>query len=399
MHCPGSIALTRDAVRESSSYADEGTAAHELAQRALTYDKHAVFFLGEQIQVGNNIFTVSHDMAEAVQVYLTEVRQRVGKDGTLLIEQRLSFSESIGVPGQFGTGDAIIVSGDGKVVHVVDLKYGRGVRVEAERNEQLLTYGVAALETFDTILSDVETVKLVVAQPRLDHIDEWEVPVATVREHADRLRLAAQAALEGCAVYEATGQVPGELLRPGEHACRFCPAKATCPALRAAVSEAVYSDFKALDAPEALSVIGEPPTPPAAKLGALYGVLDLIEDWCRGVRAEVERQVAAGMTVIGLDGEPMKLIEGRKGARKWADAAAAEAALAGLLPPEKVYKPRELVTPAVAQKALGKANWPNFEHLVVQTDGRPKVALGSDPSPPYRGSASASEFAELGDAE
>lgn len=403
MTCPGSIALTRDAARESNAYADEGTAAHELAQRALTYGKHAVFFVGEQIQVGERIFVVDHNMAEHVQTYLDEVRRRVGK-GTLMIEQRVSFSDAIGVPSQFGTADAVILSGDGKLVQVIDLKYGQGVRVEAVENEQLLTYAAAVLETFDVVMGEVEEVEVVVVQPRLDHIDPWYCPVERVREHVAAMRRAAQAALEGCDVFDATGEVPAELLRPAEDACRFCRAKVDCPALRRKVSEAVFDDFKALDDPEPLTVAGAPEIPRLSRLGLTYGLLDMIEDWCRSVRGEVERMVMGGMTVIGPDGQPMKVVEGRRGARKWADEGQAEATLAGILPPDKLYEPRKIITPAVAAKALGKgplkAQWAELEPLLVtQAPGKPKVTVGSDPAPAYNSAACASEFKDLGEVE
>lgn len=395
MVCPGSVALTRDILATSSAYADEGTAAHILASRALTYSRPAAFFAGEQIQVGQTVYIVDNDMAGHVQMYLDEVNARIGK-GTLMIEQRVGFSEAIGVDDQFGTSDAIILSEDCKTAEIGDLKYGQGVKVIAKENEQLMTYAVAVLETFDTIMGDVEKVELFVVQPRLDHIDSWTCTVEQLREHARKMRLAAQAALEGCAVLDATGEVPAILFRPEDEACRFCLAKVDCKALREKVSKAVYDDFKALDAPEALSVMGEPSVPAADRLGATFGVLELIEGWCRAVRAEVERMVLAGMTVIGPDDKPMKVIEGKRGNRAWVDERKAEGLLAGLLPADKVYKPREVITPSAADKLLNKAatreQWKNVETLITQARGKPKVALGSDPAPAYHAEADASEF-------
>ena len=393
MACPGSIALSAGVESKGSVYADEGSAAHELAQRALTYRKPAAFWIGEEIQIGLRVFAVDVEMAEYVQAYVDDVLARV-KDGTLLVEQRVEFSRAIGVDEQFGTADAIILSSDGAHVTIEDLKYGQGNRVDAEENPQLMTYAAAVLETFDAIMEGVESVTMVVSQPRLDHVSEWECPIGRIREHVESMRLAAQAALEGCEVMDLTGSVPDELLRPSDKACQWCPVKATCPKLRATVSALVYDDFAALEAPEAIMVMGDPPVPKQAKLGALYGVLDLIEGWCRAVRGEVERQVMAGITIIGPDGEPMKVIEGRKGRREWIDAKAAEALLAGFLPPEKLYKPAELVTPAVAEKLLKKQK-DVIADLVKQADGKPKVTLGSDPAPPYNGAADVSEFGNV----
>jgi hypothetical protein len=398
MTCPGSVALSRDIPNTSSEYAAEGTAAHTLASRALTYDKPAEFFAGETFEVEGWVFTADEEMCEAVQIYLDEVNARVGK-GTLMFEQKIGFSNAIGVPDQFGTSDAIILSEDCKSAQIGDLKYGMGVRVVAEENEQLMTYAVGVLETYAVVMDQVETVELFIVQPRLDHIDSWTCTVERLTEHAKRLRLAAAAALEGCEMMDADGVVPTALFKPSEDACQFCPAKVDCKALREKVSNEIYGDFQALDDPTSLAVLGEPSLPRLDRLGAAYGVLDLIEGWCRSVRAEVERMVMAGMTVVGPDGTAMKVVEGKKGNRAWTDAEKARALLAGILPPEKYLKPQEIITPSVADKLLNKAKtleqWKLFGDLISQAQGKPKVTLGSDPAPSYHADAGAHEFEVL----
>jgi hypothetical protein len=326
------------------------------------------------------------------------VNSRVGK-GMLLFEQKIQFTESIGVPGQFGTSDAIILSEDCKRAQIGDLKYGMGVRVYVEENKQLMTYAVGVLETFDSIMADVEEIDLFIVQPRLGHIDSWTVSVARLREHAAEMRLAAGAALEGCQALEETGVIPPELFKPSEDACFFCPAKATCDALRQHVSALVYDDFETLDDPPSLEVIGAPAVPAGDKLGQLYGYLELIEDWCRGVRAEVERMVFAGMRVVGPDGQPMKLVEGKRGDRKWRDERLAESRLAGLVPPDKLYKPRKLISVSDVDKMFNKkatkAQWEALGDLITQSKGKAKVALGSNPAPAYTAEADADEFEDL----
>jgi hypothetical protein len=400
LQCPGSVALTRDAPDTTNIYSAEGTAAHYLAARALTYDKPASFFLGEQIDASGYVFTVDEVMSPAVQIYLDEVNARVG-DGALLVEQKVSFSQAIGVPDQFGTADAVILSGDGKRLSVGDLKYGLGVKVYAKDNAQLLTYGLGTLETFDVVLdlSALEEIELWICQPRLEHIDSWTVSVDQLRAHAAEIRLAAHAALEGCDVMDATGVVPDELLRPSESACRFCKARATCPKLRETVAAVVFDDFKALDEPDRIQVQGDPAVPPPDRLGEIYGVLDLIENWCRSVRGEVERMVLAGMTILGPDGLPMKLVEGKKGNRSWRDEEQARDVLCTLLGPDKAYQPPKLVTPSAVEKTLGKKRKAEFTDLIApltaQAPGRPKVVLGSFAGAPYHAEAGSAEFEDL----
>ena len=398
MTCPGSIAATRDIPNTSSEYADEGTAAHTLAARALEHRKPAAFFHGEQIQAGERVFVVDDEMATYVQIYLDEVHSRVA-GGTLMIEQRIEFSEAIGVPGQFGTSDATILSACGKHLTVIDLKYGQGVRVEAQDNPQLKMYAAGVLETFGDIFYELETVETVVVQPRLDHIDHATYTIAEIAEFMRTAHLAAQAALEGCQAFDETGVVPPELFKPSDDACFFCPGKATCNALRQHVSALVFDDFETLDDPTILEVTGAPAVPAGEKLGALYGYLELIEDWCRGVRAEVERMVFAGMEVIGPDGQRMKLVEGKRGNRKWRDEQEAEARLAGLVPPDKLYKPRQMVSVADVDKMFNRkatlAQWEALQDLITQSKGKAKVTLGSDPAPPYVAEADGNEFEDL----
>lgn len=398
MTCPGSIALTRDIPNPSSEYADEGTAAHTLASRALNYNKPAAFFHGEEIQAGERVFIVDDEMASNVQVYLDEVHARMG-DGALMVEQKIEFSNAIGVPGQFGTADATILSADGKHLTVIDLKYGQGVRVEAQDNPQLKMYAAGVLETFGDVFYELETVETVVVQPRLEHIDFATYTIAEIAEFMRVAHFAAQAALEGCKALDDTGVIPPELFRPSDDACFFCPAKATCEALRKHVSALVYDDFETLEDPDVLDVIGAPTIPTGDKLGKLYGHLELIEDWCRGIRAEVERMVFAGMTVIGPDGKPMKLVEGKRGNRAWRDEQEAEQRLAGLVPPDKLYKPRKLITVSDVEKMFNKkatkAQWEQLQDMITQSKGKAKVTLGSDPAPPYTPDAASDEFEDL----
>lgn len=404
--CPGSIALEPEGPQESSDFADEGTAAHILGSRALEAEKDAVFYAGEEIQprVESKVYLVNDDMVLNVQVYLDDVRSRAA-GGTLLIEQRLSFSEAIDQPESFGTADAVIIQEDGALLIVEDLKYGMGVQVCAKDNEQLMLYALAALETYEPIIGGtVKRVRGVICQPRLDHIDEHEWTVEELRTFAEKAKLAANYAVQAveCA---ATGadveeQEP-ELFAPGDKQCRWCPAKATCKALARTVGEDVFDDCTILLEPDKLIVAPEPRTPPVARLAAIYQNLDLIAGWVLAVRGEVERQVQGGMTIEGSDGLPLKIVEGKKGNRAWTDEEIAAGLLCGMagIGPDKAYKPRQIITPSVADKMLGKKRKAEFETVlkpyVKQADGKPTIALGSDPRPPYAAAASESEFTNV----
>jgi hypothetical protein len=160
MACPGSIALEHDLPDTPSPHAEEGTRAHELAAA----------WLEQRFEAFKN---APDEMEENVRFYVEYVRREaVGHQ--LLIEQRVDYSDVIGAPNSFGTADCIILAGD--TIKIIDLKYGMGVRVDAEENEQLMLYALGALETFG-LLGGFTKAKLVIVQPRLNHISEWEVAI------------------------------------------------------------------------------------------------------------------------------------------------------------------------------------------------------------------------------
>lgn len=402
--CPGSIALCEDIPPQpSSEFADEGTAAHELLAWCLANNRDSYSYPHEGITVNGKLYVPDEEMLNSVRKVADSVFARVAGGWTLLIEQRVDFSRAIGVPGQKGTADIILISPDGTHVSVEDFKYGKGVQVYASYqheggrrgNDQLMTYAVGVAETFSDIYGPFKKFTVRVHQPRIDWDDEYECTVDDVAAHADVIRLAAAAAMAVLEAKRAGQPLPADAFTPGEHQCRFCPAKATCEALAAHVSKAVYDDFEVLSDP-ARVYVSAPKAALGERMGAMYTVLDTIEDWCRSVRAEVTRMVTEGMTVVGADGLPMKLIAGRRGARQWVDEGKAEAMLTGVLPPEKAYVPRKIISVSQAAKLLDKAKtrqqWEHFKENIRQPPGSPKVALGSDPAPAYVPSASEDEF-------
>lgn len=365
MRCPGSVNLESAFPDDSSDFADEGTAAHYLATLALTNQNDARAYLDRVIEVNGKIFEVDEDMADFVQVYLDNVRgYAIG--GDLLVEQRVDFSGAIGVPQSFGTSDAIIVVGNELQVH--DLKYGRGVKVDAEANEQLQLYALGALNEFG-MLADFARVRMVIHQPRLQHLSEWDLQVDDLMGFAGRAAAAA----------DKVNQVDAELI-PGEKQCRFCKAKATCPALARQVEQTVGADFEDLEVTKACVALFKEDAPfikPTVIANRLAAV-DLIETWCKAVRAEAERRLLAGESVPGF-----KLVEGRRGARKWANETDVEALFKAMrLKHEQIYD-YSLISPTAAEKlaktdVLGPRQWLKLQGLITQSEGKPSVAPLSD---------------------
>jgi len=213
LHCPPSARLEETFENTTSVFAEEGTAAHALAEHKLRV------FLGQKSQRPESDFD-SADLQYYTDMYAEYAAElitaaRAGcKDPIVLLEQRLDYS--CYVPEGFGTGDLIIVA-DG-ILDIVDLKYGKGVAVSAEDNPQMKLYALGALALFDS-LYDIQVVRMSICQPRLENVSTYEITVDELTAWAEKeLRPKARLAISG----------EGEFL-PGEH-CRFCRARQTCRA-------------------------------------------------------------------------------------------------------------------------------------------------------------------------
>lgn len=369
MRCPGSVALYDRLlaagaveVEQSNENADEGTFAHLVAADALATQKPAKAFLDRRSDCGR--FVVDDAMAAALQLYLDAVLGTLFcGDGVLMIEQKVE-----AIPGLVhGTADALVYQPADRRLHVFDLKFGRGVFVEAEGNSQLMTYGVGALERLRVRkLPRPDVVELHIVQPRHQGAKPWR----TAHERVERV----EAFAATLAAAAAATQRPDARLESGDH-CRWCPVKAHCPELRQVATIAAVDAFRAT-----------PSVPPTAgltaeDLGFLLPRLDVLEDWASAVRKHAYAVALRGEQVPGF-----KLVQ-KEGNRAWKPGAPVVEALfaAGVDP----HVAPEVVSPAEAERRLGgkkkaAAVLAGLVHkpatgtaLVPQSDKRPPVAVGS----------------------
>lgn len=411
LNCPGAPAMEQGIENKGSAYADEGTAAHFLGEQCLTTGKHPVEFIGQEIDVdasgarwrsqypNGTIFSVDADMAAFVNTYVQLVRQ-YAEGGELLVEQSLGIGHLTGEHGAEGTGDAVVLRED--EIAIIDLKYGRGVEVSAEDNPQLKLYALGALEAY-AMMGDFDTVRLVIIQPRISSApSEWSMPVADLLAWGEEVRERTKAVwiaidyksnwLRDAADYT-TGK---SYLRPGEKTCQWCKAKATCPALAAFVQDAIGAEFTDLTTADAIGKeeIVEKLMPSADTLGAKLDAVDLIENWCKAIRAKAEGELLKGNSVAGY-----KLVQGRKGARAWGDAAAVEALFKSMrLKHEQMYD-FKLISPTTAEKVLADSpkRWAKVLPLISQLEGKPSVAPESDKRPAIEIKPVADEFKAISD--
>lgn len=228
LKCTASLLLEEQFPDEESPYAAEGTAGHELAEHLI----RKYLKMRTKRPVSEYYTDGLVDAVEEYVSYVTGQIEEAGRkcaDAVFLVEYRVDLTAF--VPECFGTADMVIITD--KKVHVIDLKLGQGVRVEAEENRQLMIYGMGILQMADSLF-DVDTVELTIVQPRLDSLSDWEISVDALREWGSSVFVPkAQEALSGNGEFS-----------PGAETCRFCKARFNCRARSEYFLEEARHEFK-----------------------------------------------------------------------------------------------------------------------------------------------------------
>lgn len=349
INCPGSVKAEEGLPDTRSHFADEGTAAHELAEHVLINYPHLFAFQYEGLKhPTHDALTVSYEMCAAVQAYVDYVLT-VSKNCDLDQEVRLDFSDW--VPEGFGTSDALAF--DGTTVHVIDFKYGKGVMVDAYQNTQAILYALGALKRFD--FYDPEYFHVHIVQPRIDHISEWRITRDELLALGEWIKNAANEALK-----------PDAPRIPGEKQCQFCKAKATCPALAKHTENVLMSSFDDLTLQNPDKLTNE-------QLRKAMDAKKLIVSWLDAVEDHISLIINESGTFPGY-----KLVEGRS-LRQWSNDAEAEKRLVSLLGNDAFE--RKVLSVAKAEKALGKKRISDISDLIEKPKGKPTLAPESDSRP------------------
>lgn len=356
--CPGSVEAEKGIRDKSSPFAFEGTCAHELAELVLN-DGGSAFDWENKPLVENNSVVVSREMCGYVQDFVDYVRSL---GGVQMYEERVDFSEW--VPEGFGTADVIAYDEASKTLHVVDLKYGKGHKVEAENNSQGLLYALGCYSDYGMVYM-IDHIIIHIHQPRLDHVSTWALDQDELLRKGEWISGRAQACLE-----------PDAERVPGESQCLFCKAKGTCPALMRHAEKVLMSEFDDFDPVSVEDLSDE-------KLRTVLDNKKLINGWLDAVETHIAERIADGEGFTGY-----KLVAGRS-LRQWVDEHEAEKALLRLIE-DKAYVPRKIISPTQAEKILGKGRVSEIKNLVVKPSGKPTLANEHDKRPSV--SVSAKDF-------
>ena len=348
--CTPSAKLEEQFPDSTSTYAEEGTLAHELCEikvnKALLGMSTKAYNSALKKIKGNDLYQT--EMDKYIDVYLEYIKEKVHSfeyPPTIIVEKKVDFSDY--VPEGFGTADCIILA-DGEL-HIVDFKYGKGVEVFADYNPQMMLYALGAYLEY-SFLFQIDAIKMTIVQPRLNNISEFSIGVNELLEWADStVRPKAQMAWNG----------EGDFVA-GEH-CKFCRAKALCRERARKNLEAEKFELK--EGPLlSLDEIGE----------ALKKAIDLAK-W-----AEDLKEYALAESLKGNDIPGWKAVEGR-GNRNFTDNDLAIKKLKEAGIAEELLYERKQYTLAQIEKLVGTKDFKKIVgDLVVKNPGKPTLVVDTD---------------------
>ena len=353
MACTPSARLEDPIENVGSSASEEGTVAHELAEYALTeYLKGDYCPLLDELPTPAGIKEskyYSSEMDRYVTEYVCYVADlyEVRENASMVIEQKFDLTSY--APECFGSCDCSIV--DAKVLDIVDLKYGKGVKVEAKDNPQLMMYALGVLRSLPLKLqTEIETVRMHIAQVRLGHFAVSEMPARDLTHWGIHvLRPTAEKAFAGkgdCVV--------------GSH-CKFCRFKPQCRAQK----DALVAEFEEHGPTKALTL---------DEIGDLLKKSDMFTDWLSSVKQHAMQAALEGKTVKGW-----KLVEGRS-VRTITDEAEAVKRLSELGFSEDSLKNHKLKGIGDLEKMVGKRPLAvTLDGILIKPSGAPTLALEEDP--------------------
>ena len=340
--CPGSVALCATMPpKPSSKYADEGTLLHDAIAQVLDKNVKPESLLGMTYQDQELTQELIDNKLHVALDLLGQVDPNLEME--YAVETEVGFGDFL--PDVFGSCDLLGRIGDRAIV--LDWKFGDGVSVSVEENEQLLFYAAAAMRTESVkwVFDGATEIECVIIQPPM--IRRWVTTVERVKQFELQLLQAVKASEKKDAPIEA-----------GEH-CRWCSAKPVCPKMTGAVDRALHLQLESLD---------------ASKIGAYLGNCDLLEQWITDLRALAHQLLEADKPVPGW-----KLVN-KRAMRQWANEDVADDVLRHLMPVAELYVSK-MVSPAQAEKELKAVKKQLPEGLVVAVSSGSTLANVDDPRP------------------
>lgn len=366
--CTSSVEFTaKYPEQKTSSFAQEGTEAHDLLERAVKAKTRP-----------SELEPEHHACLDVDQCYDLVAKYLDDPNYVVLSEVKVTLSDDC-----WGTADLIVI-GNG-VLGVIDYKHGKGVVVDVP-SIQLNIYAIGALKSLGWMAPEpITTVVTTICQPRASHPDG---PVRSSDYSLQDMKdyEAIYTKLIGCIERGETE------FRPSEKACRWCAGKGDCEAQAEMALEIARSHFTPL---------GDVETPTVQDVGTLsvdqkaeiLSATSFIKAFLDAVASNVQNKLMAGEAVPGL-----KVVAGRSN-RTWgtkddkgkitkldADAVMEKLMDVCKLKKADITTAKLLGIPAIeklidVKKRNGQKKLEALKALIVKPEGKPTVVSEEDARP------------------
>jgi len=302
--CPGSFRLTQKYDQnKSSSYAAEGTRLHLATELTLRGHMKEPGWPLCNLTVRADIVSPPLDKEQVSAVedcleYLQTIYRTVDEP-ILFLEERVDLKQFDSILYECsGTCDIVI---EGKTeLHVIDWKFGKGIQVFAQNNDQCYAYAAGAVGS-PKVLDKYKLIHVHVVQPRLEHYDVVELTPEELNFWLDsRVIPGVGRAYEKHAPFN-----------PSTTSCRWCPAKIGCRARFNAVNQTAADVFAAHAKLPDMAVSDE-------ELSSLLVKGEELDRYIKDIRTYVQRTLESGEQFPGF-----KMVHGRS-LRQWVSPAEAE---------------------------------------------------------------------------
>ena len=341
--CPASVKLVQQIPSKDipNEHADRGTLLHNVIADVLEFNEAPEKYLGTKY---NDQVLTEELIDEKITVALAALEE-IDPTNVMAfkIETRVGFGDFL--PGVFGSTD--LLGRIGKRAIVLDWKFGDGVLVSAEENEQLLFYAAAAMRTEESkwIFEGADEIECIIVQP--PEIRRWVTTPQRVALFEQELRRA---------VHESHSEAAS--MAAGDH-CRWCAAKPICPKMTGQVERVLQTKLQAL---------------PIDQIAIQLEQADTIESYIKDLRTLATQMLEHGVRVPGF-----KLVA-KRGTRQWTSEDAVDAWVDANGLTKEAYESK-LRSPAQMEKVLKKYKKELPSELVVSISSGSTLAADSDSRP------------------
>ncbi len=357
INCPGSVALVQQMPPQpSSKYADEGTLLHNVISELLDSDTALPEdFLGTKY----NEQELTQDLIDEKLLPALAALDEIDPDDRMqyAVETLVNFGDLL--PGVFGSTDFLGRIDDKAIV--LDWKFGSGVAVSAEENDQLMFYAAAAMRTPNAhwVFDGATEIELIIVQP--PQIKRWVTTPERIKQFERELVAAVK-----------TAQKPDAPLKTGDH-CRWCAAKPVCPQMNGAIERTTRLKIEELN---------------VEQINTMLVQADMLEDWIKDLRALAFQMLESGVKL------PDHKLVAKRATRSWVGGAKEALLALGLTESELM----EMASPAQVEKILKKKKLAMPEDITVAISSGSTLAHRSDPRPEVLqlGAHLKSAFSKLG---